>query len=71
MWVLQALFLGEERRRSLATHGHGGRKVICVRIHGEEGRGREVWWGNGEEDERKVREKWDEEREKVVTNEVG
>ena len=35
--VLEALFLGEERRRSLARHGEGGRKVICVSFHGHGG----------------------------------
>ena len=34
MCVHQALFLGEERRRSLARHGEGGRKVENVKIHG-------------------------------------
>ena len=37
MCVHQALFLGEERRRSLARHGEGGRKVICVSFHGHGG----------------------------------
>ena len=57
--VLEALFLGEERRRSLATHGDVEMEGDCVRNHGEWWRmvlGREVWWENGEGDERKVRE---------------
>ena len=37
MCVRQALFLGEERRRSLARHEEGGRKVICVSFHGHGG----------------------------------
>ena len=56
MWVLQALFLGEERRKSLATHGDVEMEVWPWRIHGEWWRGREVLWENGEGDERKVRE---------------
>ena len=32
--VLEALFLGEERRGTLVTHGDGGRKVENVRNHG-------------------------------------
>ena len=56
MWVLQALFLGEERRRSLATHGEVEMEEICVRIHGEMEEAERFWWENGEEDERKVRE---------------
>ena len=34
MCVHQALFLGEERRGTLVTHGDGGRKVENVKIHG-------------------------------------
>ena len=72
MWVLQALFLGEERRRSLATHGDVEMEGDCVRNHGEGWRmmlGREVlvrkWWRRWEKSERK----WDEERERYVSNE--
>ena len=35
--VLEALFLGEERRRSLARHGDVEWKVICVSFHGHGG----------------------------------
>ena len=46
--VLEALFLGEERRGSLVAHGDGGRKVENVDFHG--GRRNFVRWDEGDED---------------------
>ena len=54
--VLEALFLGEERRRTLAKHGEMEWKVKTWGIHGEWRFGREFGGENGEGDERKVRE---------------
>ena len=56
--VLEALFLGEERRGTLVTHGDGGRKVENVRNHGgmvENG----AWPKCGREMVKEMREKWE------------
>ena len=49
--VLEALFLGEERRRSLARHGDVEMEVICVENHGGWRFGREFGEGDGKKRE--------------------
>ena len=56
--VLEALFLGEERRGTLVTHGDGGRKVENVRNHG----GMMVWPRGWRLKMKEMRESWEEMR---------